>query len=127
MMFPDSAIAICDLLDRDTSPATPGTYLPTDEYGEIAAPLPFAHVMVTSGHVGYIDRADDVQIDVYSQDEEARTVAEKVAAYLCGDQKETAAGFIDSIELQAAPAAIPWPSQAVTCASMRLTVISRPI
>lgn len=127
MKFPDAAMALCDLLDREDSPATPGTFLPTDEYGEIDAPLPFAHVMVTGGSVGYIDRADDVHIDVYSQDEDARMAAEKVAAYLCGDQKETAAGFIDSIDLQAAPAATPWPSQAVTRASMRLTVVSRPI
>ena len=104
-MFPDVAACLFDLLDRDGSPATPTLVVQTDEYGVMSGPFPLAHVQVLpTGSESYIDRTDDVQIDVYTTDGLARQTAELVRAHVCGEQQATVYGFVDDVQLASPPA-----------------------
>lgn len=126
--YPDPVLAICDLLERPGSPATPGTFLPADEYGAVAGPFPFAHVRHAGvGTESYIDRTDDVTIDIYTHLSPARPVGEAIRAFITGEQIDTGEGFIDDISVVLTPSEVAWQSETVAKATMKVSVTARPL
>lgn len=130
MVFPEARSCLFDLLDGSTHEEErlrAVYHLPVGEYGHLEAPFPIAHVYVTGGTEGYIDRVDRATIDVYAPGEQAVQILESVRAYICGEGIETPSGYLDKIESDITPADVPYQSDTLNKATATFLVTSRPI
>jgi len=130
MVFPDTRSALFDLIDGATHEgvAVRAVYhLPADSYGQLLGPFPVAHVYVTGGTEGFIDRVDRATIDVYAPGEQAVNVLESIRASIRGENIETPSGFLDRIDPDITPADVPYQSDTLNRATMTLLVTSRPL
>lgn len=130
MVFPDTRSALFDLLDgsaHDGESVRAVYHLPADFYGQLQGPFPVAHIYVTGGTEGYIDRVDRVTIDVYAPGEQAVRVLESIRAFICGVGIETPSGYLDNIDPDITPAEVPYQSDTLNKATGTFMVTSRPI
>lgn len=128
LAYPDAEAALYDILSREGSPAHPTLILQVDDYGVLAGPFPIAHIItLPTGRESYIDRTDDIQVDVYTQGEFARPAAEDVRRFVCGEQIATSYGFIDEVSTTSMPSNRDSFYDRIHKASMTLKVVSRPL
>lgn len=130
LVFPDTRAALFDLIDgttHDEVRVRAFYHLPADGYGQLQGPYPIAHLYVTGGTEGYIDRVDRVTIDVYAPGEQALNVLESIRASIRGANIETPSGFLDAIDPDVTPADVPYQSDTLNRATASFLVTSRPI
>lgn len=130
MVFPDTRAALFDLIDGSTHEGVQVRavyHLPADSYGTLQGPFPVAHIYVTGGTEGYIDRVDRAAIDVYAEGEQAVNVLESIRAYIRGVNIETPSGFLDRIDPDVTPADVPYQSDTLNRATASFLVTSRPL
>lgn len=130
MVFPETRSCLFDLLEGSTheeQTLRAVYHLPVGEYGNLEGPFPIAHVYVTGGTEGYIDRVDRATIDVYAPGEQAVQILESVRAYICGEGIETPSGYLDNIDPDITPADVPYQSDTLNKATATFMVTSRPI
>lgn len=130
LVFPDTRSCLFELLDGSAhlgAQIRAVYHLPVGEYGNLEAPFPIAHVYVTGGTEGYVDRVDRATIDVYAPGEQAVQILESVRAYICGEGIETPSGYLDKIEPNVTPADVPYQSDTLNRATATFLVTSRPI
>lgn len=130
LVFPDTRAALFDLIDGSTHEDVKVRavyHLPADSYGTLQGPFPVAHIYVTGGTEGYIDRVDRVVIDVYAEGEQAVNVLESIRAFIRGVNIETPSGFLDRVDPDVTPADVPYQSDTLNRATASFLVTSRPI
>ena len=130
LVFPDTRSALFDLIDGSTHEGAQVRavyHLPADSYGTLQGPFPVAHIYVTGGTEGYIDRVDRAAIDVYAEGEQAVNVLESIRAYIRGVNIETPSGFLDRIDPDVTPADVPYQSDTLNRATASFLVTSRPL
>ena len=130
LVFPDTRAALFDLIDGEThvgQTVRAVYHLQADEYGSLLGPFPVAHIYVTGGTEGYLDRVDRVTIDVYAEGELAVNVLESIRASIRGEDIETPSGYLDRIDPDVTPADIPYQSDTLNRATATFLVTSRPI
>ena len=130
LVFPDTRSALFDLIDGATHEGVTvraAYHLPGDAYGQLQGPYPIAHIYVTGGTEGFIDRVDRATIDVYAPGEQAVNVLESIRATIRGENIETPSGFLDRIDPDVTPADIPYQSDTLNRATATFLVTSRPI
>lgn len=130
LVFPDTRAALFDLIDgstHDGEQVKAVYHLPADAYGSMQGPFPVAHIYVTGGTEGYIDRVDRVTIDVYAPGEQAVDVLESIRAFIRGTDIETPSGYLDRIDPDVTPADIPYQSDTLNRATATFLVTSRPL
>jgi hypothetical protein len=130
MVFPDTRSCLFDLIDgavHEGVTVRAVYHLPADSYGQLQGPYPIAHVYVTGGTEGFIDRVDRATIDVYAEGEQAVNVLESIRASIRGENIETPSGFLDRIDPDITPADIPYQSDTLNRATATFLVTSRPL
>lgn len=130
LVFPDSRAALFDLVNGAThedEQVRAVYFLQADEAGSIQGPFPVAHIYVTGGTEGYIDRVDRATIDLYAPGEQAVNVLESIRASICGQDIETPSGYLDRIDPDITPADVPYQSDLLNKATATFLVTSRPI
>jgi hypothetical protein len=129
LVFPDTRSALFDLIDGSSHEGVTVRavyHLPADAYGALQAPFPVAHVYVTGGTEGFVDRVDRATIDVYAEGELAVNVLESIRASIRGTDIETPSGFLDRIDPDITPADVPYQSDTLNRATATFLVTSRP-
>ena len=129
LVFPDTRAALFDLIDGSTHEGLTVRavyHLPADAYGALTEPFPVAHVYVTGGSEGFVDRVDRATIDVYAPGEQAVNVLESIRASIRGTDIETPSGFLDRIDPDITPADVPYQSDTLNRATATFLVTSRP-
>ena len=130
LVFPDTRSALFDLIDgaaHEGVTVRAVYHLPADAYGALQGPYPIAHVYVTGGTEGYVDRVDRATIDVYAPGEQAVNVLESIRASIRGENIETPSGFLDRIDPDITPADVPYQSDTLNRATATFLVTSRPL
>ena len=130
LIFPDTRSCLFDLIDGSThvgETVRAVYHLQVDSYGQLQGPFPVAHVYVTGGTEGYIDRVDRVTIDVYAPGEQAVQVLESIRAFIIGEGIETPSGYLDKVEVNVTPADVPYQSDTLNRAAATFLVTSRPL
>ncbi|UUG69973.1 tail terminator [Arthrobacter phage Bauer] len=130
LVFPDTRSALFDLINGAThrgEGVRAFYHLPADAYGQLQGPFPVAHIYVTGGTEGYIDRVDRATVDVYAPGEQAVNVLESIRASICGVNIETPSGFLDRIDPDVTPADVPYQSDTLNRATATFLVTSRPL
>jgi hypothetical protein len=130
MVFPDTRSALFDLIDGTTHEGVTVRaffHLQGDAYGQLEGPDPIAHIYVTGGSEGFVDRVDRATIDVYAPGEQAVNILESIRASIRGDNIETPSGFLDRIDPDVTPADVPYQSDTLNRATATFLVTSRPI
>ena len=131
LVFPDTRSALFDLIDGTTheGEVVRAVYhLQADlATSGVQGPFPVAHIYVTGGSEGYIDRVDRATIDVYAPGEQAVNVLESIRATIRGENIETPSGFLDRIDPDVTPADVPYQSDTLNRATATFLVTSRPI
>lgn len=100
-----------------------------DEYGQ---PDPAAVEVVVyetpGGNIGYVDRLDEITLDVYApRGELAKKVAESVLRMVCGTNIDTPEGFLDTVRPRTVPVEVPYQSPVLSKVTTTLQVIHRPL
>ena len=130
LVFPDTRAALFDLIDGSTHEGQQVRavyHLPADSYGTLQGPFPIAHIYVTGGTEGYLDRVDRATIDVYAEGELAVNVLESIRAFIRGTDIETPSGYLYRIDPDVTPADIPYQSDTLNRATATFLVTSRPL
>jgi hypothetical protein len=130
LVFPDTRAVLFDLIDGSVHEGVSVRavyHLPADSYGALQGPFPVAHVYVTGGSEGFVDRVDRVTIDVYAEGELAVNVLESIRASIRGTDIETPSGFLDRIDPDITPADVPYQSDTLNRATATFLVTSRPL
>ena len=130
LVFPDTRSALFDLIDGASHEGVTVRavyHLPADSYGQLQGPYPIAHVYVTGGTEGFIDRVDRATIDVYAPGEQAVNVLESIRASIRATNIETPSGFLDRIDPEVTPADVPYQSDTLNRATATFLVTSRPL
>jgi hypothetical protein len=130
LVFPDTRSALFDLIDgsvHEGKTVRAVYHLEADAYGSLQAPYPLAHIYVTGGTEGFLDRVDRATIDVYAPGEQAVDVLESIRAFIRGTDIETPSGFLDRIDPDVTPADIPYQSDTLNRATATFLVTSRPL
>jgi hypothetical protein len=130
MVFPDTRDALYDLINGTSHAGNTVRafyHLPVDAYGALVGPFPVAHLYVTGGTEGFLDRVDRVTMEVYAPGEQAVQALESIRALICGDGIETPSGYLDKVEPNVTPADIPYQSDTLNRAVATFLVTSRPI
>ena len=130
LVFPDTRAALFDLIDgaaHEGVTVRAVYHLPADAYGALQGPYPIAHVYVTGGTEGYVDRVDRATINIYAEGELAVNVLESIRASIRGENIETPSGFLDRIDPDITPADVPYQSDTLNRATATFLVTSRPL
>lgn len=128
MDFPDPRSALAELIegtDHDGQNVPVVFHQSVDERGNPA--LPQALIYQVGGTEGYIDRVDEVAIEVYAEGNTALRILNSIKSAITGDSIETAAGYLDEVAVKVIPVEVPYPSDTVAMARAVFEVISRPL
>ena len=129
-MFPDTRSCLFDLIDGANhlgSNVRAVYHLPADNYGKLQGPYPLAHLYVTGGTQGFVDRVDRVTVEVYAPGTRAVETLESIRASIVGDSIETPSGFLDRIDVETVPVDVPYQSDTLNRATATFLVTSRPL
>lgn len=130
LVFPNVRAALKDLIDGTVhlgAPVRVVGHLQSDAHGALLGPFPLCHVYTKGGTEGYLDRVDRVGLDVYAPGEQAVNTLESIRAYICGENIDTSAGFLDNIRTDQVPVDEPYTSSTLNKAVASFTITSRPL
>ena len=130
LVFPDTRDALFDLIDGSThlGDTVRAVYqLPADAYGTVQGPFPLALIYTSGGTQGFVDRVDRAAVEVYAPGQKAVQTLESISASIVGGDIETPSGYVDSIEPDATPADVPYPSDTLNKAVATFLVTVRPV
>ena len=130
LVFPDTRGVLFDLIDGSShlgAPVRAVYHLPADSYGSIEGPFPLAHVYLSGGTDGFVDRVDRATVDLYAPGEQAVNTLESIRASIVGWGIETPSGYVDSISTVTTPVDIPYQSDTLNKAVATFDVTTRPV
>src|SRR5699024_4685751 len=106
-MFPESRAALFDLIDgsEHAGRTVAEFYHLTVDFKDV---LPAALIFTQRGSENYLDRTDWVVVQVFAAPGEAIPVLESIRASLVGRPHETAAGYIDDVQVEQTPQDVPY-------------------
>lgn len=134
MIFPDTRAAILELIDgttheyNDTFHEVPAYYSqPSDENGQHVVTGPQAVVYATGGQEGYVDRVDQITVDLFApRGELAVKVLESIKDDITGENIDTPEGFLDTVAVRTVPVDVPY-GFGISLARVTFDVITRPV
>lgn len=134
MIFPDARAAVLELIDGSTHEFNGATYevpgyysQPSDENGQHVVSGPQAIIYRTGGQEGWIDRVDQITVDLFAPlGELAVKVLESIKDDITGENIETPEGFLDSVSVRTVPVDVPY-GFGISLARATFDVVTRPL
>lgn len=124
--YPYAREAIFELVDgHEFAGHTTKAYFRLDT--QFTDHLPAALIYPLGGTEGHVDRIDRVGVDVYAIGTESLEVAEAIRSALVGRPHDTAAGYLDDVQVETVPVDVPYPDPTYAQTQMVLRVTTRPL